>query len=1116
MAISTYPKFITNQPVGSDLLESGAHKRTAESIAAHIKAGDTGFKLIGLDGAWGSGKSNVISIIGSELGTDFHIFLYDAWSHQEDLQRRSFLEELTDDLTKASVIDSSKWQEALTLLLAKKKDTITTNVPKLSDAIIVAILTTVLLPITKTVAEKIDCTFWKIFVVASPLIAALLLWAWAAWKFPKYRSFKSLFYLYKEELLRKTVNETISEKEPSVREFRKWMEELSGDLQKNVVIVFDNMDRLPADKVQRIWSSIHTFFSGIGYPKMSVIVPFDRKHINEAFSGIGNNDDKANHFINKTFSVLFNVSPAVLTDWNGFFKLKYREAFGETENEDYTTVKTIFDLYTDIITPRNIIAFINDLVALKITWKEIAIRYQALFVLNREAIGASPREEILEGTYLEKAKVIFREDNTVADNIAALFYNVPVDMASQVTLYREILNNIRETNYEALTKISTHPKYYEVLEEVISKENIDLVSLVSALNNIERSRLGERETIIIDHIWNLVISRQMSEGISSFDLTTTQQSIIKNATPARLPALLRSLCRKFVTYEKFHGGDFYNVLSKVKLFLADSEIDIDVLSVLDENKLSPDQFLSFIKNGQADALNYKVYCDNDALDSYLADDLTNRLDSARFIWTVNKVYHFPKLKAAIEAKLDTVTIENIVPLFIVYRMVSSSLPLDKKLSDVRIDELLTLADKTSDAYYELAAMRMARGAAYSGTSAISNPITVSNQIDVIENVSSRIESYSEYGNLLKEAISWSVVLLTEVCKRLTLAFTSNSKLNIREILPLFSKIIVQLQIPEEALWAKLDQQADGLTQDEIKTNLTLYVPDTAEFIPILNSATTLCKNIREAALSYLAERNEAEWSTSFSNLESYDFLLLTSFVNNGQLTLLPLRAVDAYKNSLIAIAKGEITPIPSIIVWENLYQHCDKSQLTSTIKNIRDLFLNTVDIDAARFLFFESALREQGELGQRAADSVRRIVTVVLPDPTCFSLLHKQVNFYAPLVCDAGEDGIDFIKGLRRKNEATPNSESQSFETRLNEIILFKTPIEIQHARYYTEKAGIDVKDQVNAIIWQEKRLHFIVGNDITSNIPEGDQPKKLEVKYKFKNIEYTQTVDEGEWISLP
>src|SRR5580658_5778804 len=129
---NSLPRFLETKPPGEDLFDSQSQKKTAESIARLIKENTHGQKLLGLEGVYGAGKSNVIRIIENELASTHRVFVYEAWSHQEDLQRRSFLEELTENLLEKGLVKSKAWKKDLESLLAKKKTTTTRTLPRLS------------------------------------------------------------------------------------------------------------------------------------------------------------------------------------------------------------------------------------------------------------------------------------------------------------------------------------------------------------------------------------------------------------------------------------------------------------------------------------------------------------------------------------------------------------------------------------------------------------------------------------------------------------------------------------------------------------------------------------------------------------------------------------------------------------------------------------------------------------------------------------------------------------------------------------------------------------------------------------------------------------------------
>ena len=328
---SEYPKYVDDIPPGKDLFEGRSQSKLGESIAKLIRADNTKRKMIGLEGAWGSGKTNLIKFLHKILEKTHHIFIYDAWGHQEDLQRRSFLEELTENLCNNNLINKDNWTKQLKYLLSKKRETETKTIPRLSNGIIAIIIIIILTPILKVIADTITYQILKILIVSLPLIIFILIYLFMRVRKHPLNLYE-IFYIYKEKLLENRTFEIISENEPSVREFRNWMRDLADDLdKKNLIIVFDNMDRLPVKKVQELWSSIHTFFAEESFKNIWTIVTFDRTHIREAFES---DEDKANDFIDRTFSTVYRVSPPILTDWQRFFELKYQEAFGKTEEKE--------------------------------------------------------------------------------------------------------------------------------------------------------------------------------------------------------------------------------------------------------------------------------------------------------------------------------------------------------------------------------------------------------------------------------------------------------------------------------------------------------------------------------------------------------------------------------------------------------------------------------------------------------------------------------------------------------------------------------------------------------------------------------------------------------------
>ena len=100
--VEEYPRYVSINPQGEDLFEGKSQQKLAEAIAFHITESDKQEKnvfprLIGVEGKWGSGKSNVIKLIEGRLQetNTYTFFNFDAWGNQEDLQRSYILELLT-------------------------------------------------------------------------------------------------------------------------------------------------------------------------------------------------------------------------------------------------------------------------------------------------------------------------------------------------------------------------------------------------------------------------------------------------------------------------------------------------------------------------------------------------------------------------------------------------------------------------------------------------------------------------------------------------------------------------------------------------------------------------------------------------------------------------------------------------------------------------------------------------------------------------------------------------------------------------------------------------------------------------------------------------------------
>ncbi len=126
-------RLLSDAPTRKDAF---SHASVADAIAELVTT-EIGAKCIGLTGTWGSGKSSVVEILRhklSELGHgNLDVFVFDAWAHQGDPLRRSFLEQLINRLSSIRWLKHPEYWEGKKEELARRTQvTSTTSQPQLT------------------------------------------------------------------------------------------------------------------------------------------------------------------------------------------------------------------------------------------------------------------------------------------------------------------------------------------------------------------------------------------------------------------------------------------------------------------------------------------------------------------------------------------------------------------------------------------------------------------------------------------------------------------------------------------------------------------------------------------------------------------------------------------------------------------------------------------------------------------------------------------------------------------------------------------------------------------------------------------------------------------------
>ncbi|MBT6837948.1 MAG: NTPase [Bacteroidetes bacterium] len=796
------PRFIQNTPHGVDKYEGKSAERVADAIKSHIEEyndKDNLAKIIGLDGEWGSGKSNIIRILTSKLGDNYYLFEYDAWGNQEDLQRRSFLEQLTKELIDERILEGETtiskrdggeetvlWNEKLKYLLAQKKETVSEKYPRISNGMAAAGAVAILTPIFVFIAYSIkpEQTQWwwtliSVFISMIPVLVSLVVWRRACKKDKRYNDLGYLLAIYNDKIENDVNYETISEDEPSVTEFKSWMNDISIFIEakkiNKLIVVFDNMDRLPADKVKELWSSIHTFFSENGYKNIWVIIPFDKAHLANAFGEETNGEQPVLtcHFINKTFPVIYRVAPPIVTDWKKTFNEFFEEAFGEKENEEKLTILRVFGICKEHITPREIIAFINEIVSLKRTWlDEIPLLFISVFALKKDIILKAPVLTILSGSYLDKIESIVPNNEELQKHISALTFGINVKLAEQIPLKQYLQKTLKgEPNYD-INKYTDNKHFVSILDDEL--KDIDPALTEKAILSL--SKLEPEKELKIKPQWNELVKLQLKNEISSLIFSDSHKALLLNADNSYKIKFSKYLYNGYLKQKEFNGASFFSAMEAFENFVKTNNLKISFADFIVSKNVLPEIFIDYVSQSKSRFSDFKIICDNKNLNDFLIGLLEEGLPNMDFIKYLIKdeTYNFTILQEKIESMIsgNKLTVTNFPELIKTYKLISKSKPLPTQLTTTQVQTLISgIKDESKASYYDLVAMGL-----------VNQQINTAYSEGLDEEVSKVIEYYMSYGKLLILSKDWGSDLLRRAVKAMTIK-SVGTEMQIIEVLP---------------------------------------------------------------------------------------------------------------------------------------------------------------------------------------------------------------------------------------------------------------------------------------------------------------------------------------------
>lgn len=523
MSTKIIRKIIQDEPTKTDLFHGGGHERTAHSLSRAIVKFDEGDRAIGLDGSWGSGKSSVVEMAARKLKEQngkgrktYHFFTFDIWKSQGSGFRRSYLEHFVTWAKQTFPKEKSRLEKIENQIQGKTKEIETNNQPILDWYGVCVLVFLPFLPLYyfwaksafDTVNKDPDLSLWSFLgtfpflVLLSFLVITLFTAAYRierkrgeTWWSSYRTSISRLLLISSRQHQDQKVVQRVREIDPNDYEFHSTLREILSVVQTDrdrVVVVLDNIDRLPKKEIKEYWALVRSIFSrtqGDTSPNknadITAIVPYDRKLIE---GNVNEDDDEteadtqltslaSRELFSKTFDEILVVAPPVLSNAREFFADKLEEALPKQVSTDdrFRTYRIFCELLSvdgGVTTPRQIVSFVNDLSSLyELQDGKFELPTVAAFIAHQDSLSDNP--SILNDESGLNAKIVSLTANpNLVEHLASMVFNVDEDLAFQILLDDEIASAFVSDTTEDLVKISSAPGFDYRVDDVL-QDNID-------------------------------------------------------------------------------------------------------------------------------------------------------------------------------------------------------------------------------------------------------------------------------------------------------------------------------------------------------------------------------------------------------------------------------------------------------------------------------------------------------------------------------------------------------------------------------------------------------------------------------------------------------------------
>ena len=220
------------------------------------------------------------------------------------------------------------------------------------------------------------------------------------------KNLDDLLVVFENAIRNGATTKSVYTREPSVSDLRTWLRKASDLCGKKLIVVIDNMDRLPNEKLKKLWSMIHIFANNEAMANVWIVIPYDEQKLKKVIG------DDYKQYLLKSIPVTFCVGEPIVSDARDVFDGLFEKAFGKQECSQ-NNIRAMFMNTLGQYSIREIIHFINAMVTVKKQFPSLTFVSVALYVLMEDEIKENANKVLLEDRFASKyaTMVDISEDN---------------------------------------------------------------------------------------------------------------------------------------------------------------------------------------------------------------------------------------------------------------------------------------------------------------------------------------------------------------------------------------------------------------------------------------------------------------------------------------------------------------------------------------------------------------------------------------------------------------------------------------------------------------------------------------------------------------------------------